>query len=158
MVADSDEHTPDGHLTEDLTIRTQMVRKRLAKFAGIQGAVVPSSLTGAADPDLLLVCWGSTWGAAQEACELVAAEGTRAAVLHFAQVWPLVPDQFLPVLQKARRVVAVEGNATAQFARLIRRETGFHVRETVLRYDGLPITPEYILAGLQSGAGGKGGG
>ena len=34
---------------------------------------------------------------------------------------------------------------TGQFARLIRRETGFHIADTVLRYDGLPLTPEYIL-------------
>jgi 2-oxoglutarate ferredoxin oxidoreductase subunit alpha len=35
-----------------------------------------------------------------------------------------------------------------QLARLIRRETGFEVHRRVLRYDGLPITPEYILRAL----------
>jgi 2-oxoglutarate ferredoxin oxidoreductase subunit alpha len=48
-------------------------------------------------------------------------------------------------------VVAVEGNATGQLARLIRRETGFEIREKVLRYDGLPLTPEYILDALPEG-------
>jgi 2-oxoglutarate ferredoxin oxidoreductase subunit alpha len=36
-------------------------------------------------------------------------------------------------------------------ARLIRRETGFEIREKILRYDGLPITPEYILRELKGG-------
>ena len=45
-------------------------------------------------------------------------------------------------------VVAVEGNATGQFARLIRRETGFQIARRVLRFDGLPITPEYIVRAL----------
>jgi 2-oxoglutarate ferredoxin oxidoreductase subunit alpha len=46
-------------------------------------------------------------------------------------------------------VVAVEGNATGQLARLIRRETGFHIEDMILRYDGLPITPEFILRALK---------
>jgi 2-oxoglutarate ferredoxin oxidoreductase subunit alpha len=47
-------------------------------------------------------------------------------------------------------VAAVEGNATGQFARLIRRETGFEVQRKVLRYDGLPLTGEEILRQLSS--------
>jgi len=31
---------------------------------------------------------------------------------------------------------------------LIRRETGFHIERLVLRYDGLPMTPEFILRAL----------
>jgi 2-oxoglutarate ferredoxin oxidoreductase subunit alpha len=43
----------------------------------------------------------------------------------------------------------VEGNATGQFERLLRRETGFEASGSVRRYDGLPITPEYVLRGLR---------
>ena len=68
------------------------------------------------------------------------------ATLHFAQVWPLVPEQFLERIASGPRGGCVEGNATGQLARLIRRETGFRVERRVLRYDGLPITPEFILA------------
>ena len=32
-----------------------------------------------------------------------------------------------------------------QFAKLIRRETGFEFPEKILRYDGLPITVDWIL-------------
>jgi 2-oxoglutarate ferredoxin oxidoreductase subunit alpha len=38
----------------------------------------------------------------------------------------------------------VEGNAFGQMSRLIRRETGFEFAKHVRRYDGLPITPEFI--------------
>jgi 2-oxoglutarate ferredoxin oxidoreductase subunit alpha len=70
------------------------------------------------------------------------------ATLHFAQVWPMVPEHFMGPLEEAREVVAVEGNAAGQLARLIRRETGFHIERRILRYDGLPMTPEYILREL----------
>jgi len=71
-----------------------------------------------------------------------------AGYLHFSQVWPLVNEQFLPRLEAARRVVAVEGNNLGQFATLIRRETGFEIRDRIACYDGRPIGPEYILRGL----------
>jgi 2-oxoglutarate ferredoxin oxidoreductase subunit alpha len=64
----------------------------------------------------------------------------------FSQVWPLVPEQVLDRLPAANKVVMVEGNATGQMARLIRRETGFQIPHLIVRYDGLPITPEYIVA------------
>ena len=70
--------------------------------------------------------------------------------MHFPQVWPLVAEQFLGRLGEAERVVAVEGNATGQLARLIRAETGFEIGERVSRYDGLPLTPEYILRELKT--------
>jgi 2-oxoglutarate ferredoxin oxidoreductase subunit alpha len=43
----------------------------------------------------------------------------------------------------------VEGNATGQFARLIRRETGFAITGSIARYDGLPFTARYILERLE---------
>ncbi len=149
VVVDSDEHTEDGHLTEDLDVRVQMMHKRLKKQDVICAEVVPPDYDGPDEPDLLLVTWGSTQGAVAEAAEALRADGRHVATLHFDQVWPLVAEQFLDQLETAAEVVVVEGNATGQFARLIRRETGFHVKQLVLRYDGLPITPQYVLRELR---------
>jgi 2-oxoglutarate ferredoxin oxidoreductase subunit alpha len=148
VVADSDEHTEDGHITEDLLVRTQMVQKRLKKGAGIRAECIPPELQGAEKPDLLLVCWGSNKGAVEEAAKTMRSKGGRVATLHFPQVWPLVPEHFMGPLQEAKEVVAVEGNAIGQLTRLIRRETGFHIKHMILRYDGLPITPEFVLRAL----------
>jgi len=62
----------------------------------------------------------------------------------------LLTAPFMNDLQAASEVVCVEGNATAQFARLLRREAGFEVNGTVLRYDGLPFTPEFIVKGVEA--------
>jgi 2-oxoglutarate ferredoxin oxidoreductase subunit alpha len=96
----------------------------------------------------LLVSWGSTGAAAAEAAAALRLRGTAAAALHFTQLWPLDPQQFLATLRGAKRVVFVEGNATGQFERLLRRETGFEGAGTVRRFDGLPITGAYILRAL----------
>jgi len=148
VVAGSDEHPVDGHLTEDLGVRKFMVEKRLRKEEEIISEVVPPEIQGDEKPDLLLVTWGSSKGAILEAAAKLRNDSARVGTLHFSQVWPLVPHQFLGVLQDAREVVCVEGNALGQLARLIRRETGFDFHRRVLRYDGLPITPEYILRAL----------
>jgi 2-oxoglutarate ferredoxin oxidoreductase subunit alpha len=148
VVADSDEHTEDGHITEDLAVRAAMVQKRLKKGEGIRAETIRPGWQGVQDPDLLLVTWGSSKGAVEEAAATLGSKGMGVATLHFAQVWPLVPELFLERLQNAKEVVVVEGNAFGQLARLIRRETGFHIGKRVLRYDGLPITPEFILREL----------
>jgi len=149
VVADSDEHTEDGHITEDLGVRVQMVEKRLRKLALLNQLTLAPEYFGPVSADLLLVCWGSAGDAVNEAAELLAARGIRAAALHFSQVWPLVPDQFLTYLQQVRTVLCVEGNATGQFARLLRRECGFAVHGQIGRFDGLPLTPEFILRRLE---------
>jgi 2-oxoglutarate ferredoxin oxidoreductase subunit alpha len=148
VVADGDEHLVDGHITEDLEVRNLMVEKRLRKEQGIMAEVVPPEFQGDESPDVLLVTWGSSKGSVLEAAVKLRNDSTRVGILHFSQVWPLVPDKFLGYLESAGEVVCVEGNAYGQLARLIRRETGFGVHRRVLRYDGLPITPEYILREL----------
>ena len=148
VVTDSDEHTEDGHLTEDLGVRKVMVEKRLRKLAGIRAEAIPPEYEGSARPELLLVSWGSTRGAAREAAAALRGKGLDTATLHFSQVWPLAPEQFVGRLEDAGLVAAIEGNATGQLARLIRRETGFEISDRVARYDGLPITPGYILREL----------
>jgi 2-oxoglutarate ferredoxin oxidoreductase subunit alpha len=149
VVVDSDEHTEDGHITEDHSVRKSLVEKRLRKMNRIREESIPPHYDGNEDPDLLLVSWGSSMGAVREAVHRMKGEGINAATLHFSQVWPVVPELFMDRLEKAKRVVCVEGNATGQFANLLRRETGFCAEERVRRYDGLPLTPDYVIRELK---------
>jgi 2-oxoglutarate ferredoxin oxidoreductase subunit alpha len=149
VVAGSDEHTEDGHLTEDPGVRKKMVEKRIKKMEVIRQEVVPPEFKGDRHPELLFLSWGSSKGSCLEAASWLRSSGRRAATLHFSQVWPLVPQQFMDFLQDARQVVDVEGNATGQLANLIRQETGFVVHQRINRFDGLPITPQFILRELK---------
>jgi 2-oxoglutarate ferredoxin oxidoreductase subunit alpha len=149
VVTDSDEHTENGHLTEDLEERIRQVDKRLRKGEGIAEEVLPPEAEGDESPDILLVSWGSTKGSVAGAAHELRGRGMSVRTLHFPQVWPLTPDLFMGELEAAKRVVCVEGNALGQFAGLVRLATGFEIRESVRRYDGLPITPEYILERIE---------
>jgi 2-oxoglutarate ferredoxin oxidoreductase subunit alpha len=149
VVADSHEHTEDGHLTENLSIRPKMVDKRLRKGDGIRSEISPPDFQGDEKPELLLISWGSSKGSVEEAASLIKSQGKKVATLHFSQVWPMVPDQFMKYLEQAGEVICIESNATGQLAQLIRRETDFLIEKRISRYDGLTITPQYILRHLK---------
>jgi 2-oxoglutarate ferredoxin oxidoreductase subunit alpha len=144
---DSDEHTPEGFITEDAGVRVQQQDKRMAKEKVLVDAVVPPEAEGPKNPDLLLVCWGSTLGAVREAVRKLG-QDRKTGLLHFSQVWPLVPDMFVDRLQGAGRVVMVEANATGQFADLLRMAAGVDIPDRVLRYDGRPFTADHITRRL----------
>lgn len=146
---DSDEHTPDGHITEDLNWRQKMQDKRLQKLDRLKKKVLTPVWHGPEDAPLLLISWGSSLGAGLDAVDLLARDNKPAALLHFNQLYPLNPSDWLPKLEKAGRVVFVEGNVEGQFAQLVRRETGFKPHQLINRYDGLPLTASYILERLE---------
>ncbi|NJB66949.1 2-oxoglutarate ferredoxin oxidoreductase subunit alpha [Desulfobaculum xiamenense] len=150
VVADSHEHRPDGHITEDPDIRVTQNEKRLRKGLGLWRDALPPQVSGDESPDLLLVCWGSSGDAVREAASVMRGHGVRTGVVHFTQVWPLRADAFLGEFDSAREVVCVESNATGQFAALLRRETGFGFSYLVLRHDGLPLTARYIVDRLDA--------
>ncbi len=148
VLADCHEHDEAGHIIEAADIRVRMQDKRLAKMDVLRAEVLPPLYEGEEEPDLLLVGWGSSGEVLREAAEALRERGVSAACLCFTQVWPLDPETFLPRLHAAESVVAVEGNSTAQFARLLRETTGFHIANSVLRYDGRALTAGYVLERL----------
>jgi 2-oxoglutarate ferredoxin oxidoreductase subunit alpha len=55
----------------------------------------------------------------------------------------------MTLLTKAKRTVCVEQNATSQFARLLKAETGFSCSTTVNKFDGRPFLVEELLEALR---------
>ncbi|MGE4194978.1 MAG: 2-oxoacid:acceptor oxidoreductase subunit alpha [Pseudodesulfovibrio sp.] len=145
--ADSHEHDESSRITENAENRTVQNSKRLRKETGLFEEVIGPDYYGEEGADVVLMSWGSTLGACLEACERIDSKKTF-GVLHFKQVYPLREEQFMDYLESAGKVIAVEGNATAQFAQLVARETGFFVQDRILRFDGRAMTWEYVLKGL----------
>jgi len=148
VVADSDEHTPDGHLTDDLRVRVPMHEKRLRKLQGLSREI--RGITTAGDPDapLGLLCWGSSYGPAAEAVARLNRDGVPSRLVHLSELWPFPREGVTAALAGLKKLILVEANAFGHLGRLLRQETGLVPRHFVARYDGLPFTPEYILRGL----------
>ena len=146
VCVDSDEHDEEGHITEDLQVRSRMVEKRLRKLEALKGEAIPPQLIGDEDYSILVVGWGSTYNPLREALESMGRDDV--ALLHFKQVYPLHPDAER-YLRRAEETVIVEGNATSQFGRLIKAETGLNLNKRLLKYDGMPFAVEEIVEGLK---------
>jgi len=52
-------------------------------------------------------------------------------------------------LSNAPKVFVIESNATGQLARLMRAETGIKAHKSILKFDGRPFTPAYIVNALK---------
>ena len=141
VCVDSDEHDEEGHITEDLSeTAPAMVEKRLAKLRELRSEVNPPEEFHTGEADLILVGWGSSRAAILEGIDLLRQDDVNAGMVHFTEMWPL-PDYRFP---EGAPLWNVENNATGQLARLLRSEFGVSFEGSIHRYDGLPLTGEYI--------------
>jgi 2-oxoglutarate ferredoxin oxidoreductase subunit alpha len=147
VVLDSDEHDEEGHITEDMDLRTKMVNKRLKKLDLLMKDVIAPELVGPKDYKTLIIGWGSTYLIIKEALERLGRE--EMALLHFKQVYPLHPNT-VNYLQKAKKRVIVENNRTGQFGQLLRMQTGFNMDQKILKYNGSPFSVEELEVQLKS--------
>lgn len=144
VVIDSDEHDEAGHITEDLErTRPAMVEKRLEKGRRLKLEMAPPSAYGIEEADRILIGWGSSKGAIDEAITRLREAGESVGSLHFTELWPL-PDLDLPEAE----YWVVESNATGQFAGLLESGLGLKITGRIGRYDGRPIDAEAVLEGL----------
>ncbi|MGY5853337.1 MAG: 2-oxoacid:acceptor oxidoreductase subunit alpha [Candidatus Thorarchaeota archaeon] len=151
VVASGNIHREDGHITEDPTIRNEMVAKLYNRVPHILESLNPPEIFGEENAEITLLTWGSTWGAANEAMTLLSSSGKSINQLHFCDVYPLRTEVLKRVFEKTETVVTVEQNATSQFARLIKMETGLDVHHHVNKFDGRPMTALWIMTQLKEG-------
>jgi len=141
VCVDSDEHDEGGSITEDKAMREAMVAKRLAKIAAVRKDIIPPRLYGEPRYKTLLMGWGSVKMPVIEAMSLLGR--TDIAFLHFPWVFPL-PDRAGEYAAAASTLVAIEGNATGQFADLVELETGRRFDHRILKCDGYQFSVEEL--------------
>ncbi|MBW1867179.1 MAG: 2-oxoacid:acceptor oxidoreductase subunit alpha, partial [Deltaproteobacteria bacterium] len=144
VVISSDEHREDGHISEEIEDRLNMVHKRNAKVPHmIQEMNPPEKYHGEAET--LLVSWGSTRGAVKEAVDKLREERIDVGSLNFVDLWPFPSDEAEAALKKAKRFFVVEQNSTAQLGLLLREQIGLCFSKAILKYDGRPFFPNEIV-------------
>ena len=148
VVTDSDEHNEEGHIIEDSESRINMMNKRLfKKLPLIREHIAPPEFYGSEEPEILLAGWGSTYGVLKEIVDEMLHD-RKIAMLHFIEIYPLPETDdfdYMNVLEKAANTICIENNATGQFAKYIRSETGFEFKTKILKFDGRPFTVESLI-------------
>ncbi len=122
------EHRIGGLEREDVTGNVSyapmnhehMVRVRARKIAGIAAEIPPTTVHGAPEGALLILGWGSTYGAIATAVQELTAEGVAVGHAHLRYLNPLPPD-LGAVLARYRAVLVPEMNL-GQLVKIVRAE------------------------------------
>jgi 2-oxoglutarate/2-oxoacid ferredoxin oxidoreductase subunit alpha len=130
-----------GNISYDAVNHQKMVDLRQAKVAGID--VPDVEVTGDEDADLVLLGWGSTWGAIDAAVGRLQAAGHKAAQVHLRHLNPL-PNNLGEVLGRFEKVLVPEMNM-GQLVQLVRANYLIDAKP-FSKIDGYPFTTGEIEA------------
>jgi 2-oxoglutarate/2-oxoacid ferredoxin oxidoreductase subunit alpha len=156
-------HDEGSKVAYDTDTNQRSATMRSRKLAVLQQALQPPAVHGDDDGDLLVVGWGSTRGAIEEAVDRARAEGLRVSSLHLRFLSPMEPG-LKEIFRRFRRVMTVEINYSdepgdpyitdenrrlGQLAWLLRAQTLVDV-DCWTRVLGEPMRPGAILRAIRS--------
>ena len=136
-----------GNISYDPLNHERMVRLRAAKVAGIAASVPPVHVDDPFDgeAEILVVGWGSTWGAIQASANVLRARGRKVATVHLVHLNPF-PSDLGEVLARYKRILVPEMNL-GQLSRMLRAEYLVDAR-SFSKVQGLPFTAAEIEAAV----------
>ncbi|MDH4095929.1 MAG: 2-oxoacid:acceptor oxidoreductase subunit alpha [Betaproteobacteria bacterium] len=102
-------HDRASHVAYDPEINEESIHFRSLKLAALQKTLKTPPVFGGDSGELLVIGWGSTQGAIEEAVAGLRAEGHNVSSLHLRFLQPL-PGGLKQVMQRFRRVMTIEGN------------------------------------------------
>jgi 2-oxoglutarate ferredoxin oxidoreductase subunit alpha len=102
-------HDRMSHVAYDPEINQEGIRHRSLRLAAVQKTLKTPQVFGDEEGDLLVVGWGSTKGAIEEAVERVRAEGDKVSSLHLRFLQPMASG-VKEVLHRFDKVITVENS------------------------------------------------
>jgi 2-oxoglutarate ferredoxin oxidoreductase subunit alpha len=155
-------HTDWSKVAYDPDANQRGCEMRSRKLAALRGALKPPAIHGDPEGDLLVVGWGSTLGAIDEAVDRLRADGHKVSSIHLRFVSPLEPG-LKDIFSRFKQVLTVEINYSdppegvladpqvrrlAQLAKLLRTRTLVDV-DCWSNVYGQPLRPGQIHAELK---------
>ena len=141
-------HTQYGAYTED-SAEYQIVLDRLTRKFHTAKRLVPKAVIEH-DPkiDIALVAYGSSDGAVREARDVLSSHGLTANYMRLRS-FPF-GDDVEKFLEAHKLIFVIEQNRDAQMRSLLTLETRVekHKLRSLLHYNGLPISSEFIVTGV----------
>ncbi|MDR1512209.1 MAG: 2-oxoacid:acceptor oxidoreductase subunit alpha [Propionibacteriaceae bacterium] len=148
------EKSEAGTISYDAANHERMTRLREAKVQGLVRDVPDLAVNDPGGSDVLVLGWGSTYGAITAACEGIKASGKKVARAHLRYLNPL-PANIEDVLRRYRTVIVPEMNL-GQLAFYLRGKTLVDVT-SYTKVEGRPFNveelTEFIVAAIDAAAG-----
>ena len=131
-----------GNVSYDAENHQKMVEIRAQKVQNVTQDIPPTQVYGHSDGDLLVLGWGSTKGAIEEATERAVDRGRRVGSVVLRHVWPL-PADLADVLGRFDHVLVPELN-NGQLIRVLRDQYPSRTFTPLNKIQGRPFRAEEI--------------
>jgi 2-oxoglutarate/2-oxoacid ferredoxin oxidoreductase subunit alpha len=102
-------HDVNSYVAYDPENNYHGLRARSLKLATLQKTLLPPKVFGDQMGDLLVIGWGSTKGAIEEAVEQLRNEGKKVSSMHLTFIQPMPPG-IKEILASFRKVITIENN------------------------------------------------
>jgi 2-oxoglutarate ferredoxin oxidoreductase subunit alpha len=126
----------------------KMVKLRAKKVQRVAQDIPPTRVHGHADGDLLVLGWGSTKGAIEEATERAGEDGHQVGSVVLRHVWPL-PSDLADVIDRFDQVLVPELN-NGQLIRVLRDQYPSCTFVPLNKIQGRPFRAEEIVEKIES--------
>ncbi|MHA1994117.1 MAG: 2-oxoacid:acceptor oxidoreductase subunit alpha [Candidatus Hodarchaeales archaeon] len=141
-----------GNVSYDPINHEKMVELREQKISGISKVIPPQEVEGPLEGDLLVLSWGSTYGAAHTACENLRKEGISVADTNLRFINPL-PTNLKKILSSYKQILIPELNK-GQLQFIIQAQFPIKV-ESLTKVQGKPFHVEEIELEIKKLVGGS---
>ena len=150
-----DEHTEEGHISEDPELRVQMMDKRMNKLqVALKEIPDEDKAVAYGGGDIAIISWGSTKGAILDMMEKLAAEGTKIKFIQVRLMNPFPSELVNSMLKGVKTVIDIEMNYTGQLGSLVRQHIGREVDFKIVKYNGRPISLDEVYNAVKRIMGG----
>jgi 2-oxoglutarate ferredoxin oxidoreductase subunit alpha len=147
-----DEHTEEGHITEDPKIRTAMMEKRMDKLAIVLEQIDDedkATVYGIDEPNsLTVISWGSTKGAILDAMDRFIEEGMKIRFVQVRLLNPFPSERVRALIRGHEQLVDIEMNYSSQLGVLISENISIGMDHLIVKYNGRPISSSEVYNAL----------
>jgi 2-oxoglutarate ferredoxin oxidoreductase subunit alpha len=140
-----DEHTEEGHITEDPELRIKMMDKRMDKLeVALKEIPDEDKAVAYGTGDIAILSWGSTKGAILDAMDRLAPEGIKVKFIQIRLMSPFPSELVKSMLRGCKVIVDIEMNHTGQLGSLVRQHTGIEPNYQVVKYNGRSMSLDEV--------------
>jgi 2-oxoglutarate/2-oxoacid ferredoxin oxidoreductase subunit alpha len=148
-----DEHTEEGHITEDPEMRIKMMNKRMGKLELALNEIDNEDKAvayGEYDPllGLTIIGWGSTKGAILDAMDRFTDEGKKIKFIQVRLLHPFPTAVVEKLLDNTKVLVDIEMNYSSQLGSLIKQSLRREINYSIVKYNGRPMSSSEIYNAL----------
>ncbi len=148
-----DEHTEEGHITEDPDNRIRMMDKRMSKLDVALDEIPDEDKAisyGQNEPytGITLVSWGSTKGAILDAIDRLVSEGKKIKFVQIRLMHPFPTALVKKMLENTKVLIDIEMNYASQLGLLISQNLNREVDYKVVKYNGRPMSSSEVYNAL----------